>query len=595
LPGSSLSERFDVSITPWLREPLQRVADSETRIITFVKPIQSGGSSVGEIALAWWGSYGRGIIQNNWPKDDRAKSRWAERILPVLEKCRTVKWTGERFDRISCQATFIGAVLKAQGVFIPDALDSDSVPYQVNEEIHSWKPGHLAKARGRQTAVWFSKALDISNAGTVGDQLEGEYKAGTQQIWEVRCPGCGKFHSMRTRWDDKEEDKGGLRYDSTGCKREDGSFDYNKLRGTIFYQMPCGFKVHDTPQERKALSISGRYSEPQNTGATGTHRSYNLEAVSVDYISWLKLIQEKHLALRALKHGDAEPWMRYITERECRFYSEDFRPYSGAIIINTALKKNRDGLKDRAARLWAADAQKGYRHKGELSHYWLVIRDVMDNGDSQLVYEGRVPTDLDLISLLDEHNCQRRCGVLDVTWDTKRLMEFCYRNGLNAVMGSPRQEWFMHEDKVRRFYSPQKAIHVELNVPPRFNYSVLGGTWTPNPDEPMLFHYNKAGLLSNLLFIRNHQSSVKASKPDAASWEYITHDVPGDVSEDYRLQNDAWERTGGLRGRSKEQIEEWRQTRAADHMMLCEAYIAMLMEMEGFIADRLTKLGDQKQ
>jgi hypothetical protein len=71
--------------------------------------------------------------------------------------------------------------------------------------------------------------------------------------------------------------------------------------------------------------------------------------------------------------------------------------------------------------------------------------------------------------------------------------------------------------------------------------------------------------------------------------------VPGDVSEDYRLQNDAWERTGGLRGRSKEQIEEWRQTRAADHMMLCEAYIAMLMEMEGFIADRLTKLGDQKQ
>jgi hypothetical protein len=107
LPGSTLSERFDISITPWLREPLERIADTITRIITFVKPIQCGGSAVGEIALAWWASYGRGIIQNNWPKEDRAKSRWAERILPVLERCRTVKWAGDRFDRVNCQDSFL--------------------------------------------------------------------------------------------------------------------------------------------------------------------------------------------------------------------------------------------------------------------------------------------------------------------------------------------------------------------------------------------------------------------------------------------------------------------------------------------------------
>jgi len=594
LPGSTLSETFDISITPWLREPLERLLDNETRIITFVKPIQSGGSSVGEIALAWWASYGRGIIQNNWPKDDRATSRWRERILPVLERCKSVKWMGDRFDKTICQANLIGSTLKVQGVFSPDSLDSDSVPYQVNEEVHSWKPGHMAKARGRQTAVWFSKALDISNAGLVGEQLHGEWLAGTQQTWEVKCPGCGLFHPMITRWQDSKPQLGGLRYDSTGCKSQGGGIDYNKLRKTIRYQMPCGKEVFDTPSERKSLSVSGRYSEPRNDGATVAHRSYNLEAVAVDYIPWLKLIQEKHSALRALKSGDSEPWRRYITERECNFYSEESRPFMGQVLVNSGIKKDREGLKDRVVRSWAADKQKGYRALGQLSHYWLVIRDVMANADSQLVFEGLVQTDTDLLAILDDHKCQRRCGVIDASWDTKNVMEFCYRNGISAVQGSAKQEWFTHADKTKRFYSVMKPIHMELNVPPRLSYIASEAGWQPNVDEPLVWFYNKAGLLNNLFFLRGHKSMVLAKNPEAKPWEYITHDVPSDVSEDYQLQNDSWELKTGSRGRSKEQIEEWRQTRKDDHMLMCEGYISMMMDMEGFVADRLTQLGIEK-
>lgn len=591
LIGSVRSERYDRNITPWTIEPIQRIADDATKIITLVKPVQSGGSRVGLIGLCWFAKFGHGHIQYNWEKDEKAEAKWENETLPTLEACGALEWSQERFAAVKCYAKFLRSFIRAQGVFLPENLDSDSIPYQVNEEIHSWKPGHLAKARGRQTAVWFPKAIDISNAGIEGDQLHQAFEAGTMQEWQVKCPGCGQFHTMRTRWEDKKPELGGLRYDSDGCKLPSGRFDYNKLERTIRYQMPCGYPVRDNPTERRALSLSGRYSEPLNEGAHLSHRSYTYDAVSVDFIPWLQLIQEKHQALRALKAGDEIPFQKYVQERECRFYSHEHRPFQGQIIVNTTIKKNRTGLSNRIVRAWAADKQKGFKHLGELGHYWLVIRDFLENCDSQLVFDGQVATDLDLLGVLDDHTCKRRCGVIDATWDTKHVLEFCYRNGINATIGSSKQEWFTHPDKIKRFYSSPKPIHAELNVPPKCHYVVTQEGWQPDINEPMLWHYNKAGLLSNLMFLRDHRARVLAENKDAEPWQYIIWDVPSDASEEYHMQLDSWERKSFNRGRSKEHIEEWQQTRRADHLLMCEGYIATMMDMAVLISTRLDAIG----
>jgi len=587
LPGSAKSERFDCSITPWLREPLERLGDDETRTITFVKPVQSGGSTLGEIALCFWASFFKGIVQNNWPNDPRAKSRWRERILPALEACAGVRWSGERYDRASCEGRLVSGTVKVQGVFLPEALDSDSVPYQVNEEIHAWKAGHLAKARNRQTAVWFAKAVDVSNAGNKGDQLENAFLSGSAQKWEVRCPGCGQFHVMRTRWEDNKQTLGGLRYDVTGCVRSDGTFDYAKLNSTIRFQMPCGFPIYDDPVPRRALSLAGKYSEGTASGIG--HRSYTLEAVAVDYIPWVKLIEEKHLALRALRHGDIEPWRRYITERECGFFSDESRPFHARVTINPALKKNRDGLDKRAIRFWAADKQKGWRERGELSHYWLLIRDVMESCDSQLVYEGRIDTDSELIAVLDDHKCQRFAGGVDASWDTKSVLEICYRNGLNAFLAtSSHKGFFTHRDRVKRFYSEGRALHLELNMPPRFNYAETDDGWMASREEPMVIDYNVAGMIANLFFLREHEGVVKSENP---SGDFITWSVPGDVSDEYKLHSEAWERSTVKEAQSNEERQAFTKIRKDDHLLMCEGYVAMLMDIGGFVGARLAKLG----
>lgn len=583
---------FDSTRTPQLVEPIRAMADDDTRIGTLIKPVQVGGSTAGEIVCAFWAAFSNGLIQYNWQDDLKAKDRWADRILPVLESCRDIKRTGARFEEMICEARYINTTVRVQGVFNESSLDSDTVPLQINEEVHLWKPGFLGKARRRQTQVWNAKAFDISNASNKDDQLHSSYEDGTMEEWEVLCPSCGQHHEMRFRFNPTKPELGGLRWDSSDCKMENGRFNYNKLERTIRYQFPCGHEIRDIASERRRLK--GRYSKPKNEGAHTSHRSWNFEAVSCDAIRWLSLIQEWHSAIRAQKNGDSEPVRRFVTERECKFYSDDSRPFQGQIVLNSARKKDRDGLPGRVARLWAADKQRGYKALGQLTHYWLVIRDVMESCDSQLVYEGLVQTESDLIAILDDHKCQRRAGVVDASWDTKNVLEFCYRNGLNAVQGSNQNNWFSHPDKVKRFFSVMKPIHADLNVPPKHNYVATSAGWQPHIDEPQVWFYNKAGLLSNLFFLRHHKANVLNVNSDATESEYITHDVPSDVSDDYKIQNDSWELVAATKGRSKEQIEEWRQTRKDDHMLMCEGYIAMMMDIGGFVGERLQSLGIEK-
>jgi hypothetical protein len=579
---------FDASRTPQIIEPIRAMADPDVRIGTLVKPVQVGGSTAGEVVCAYWAAFASGLIQFNWEDDQKAADRWHDRIYPALESCGDIKRTGHRFEETICEARYPNATVRVQGVFNEHSLDSDTVPLQINEEIHSWKPGFLSKARRRQTQVWNAKAFDISNAGMVGDQLHSSYEDGTMEEWEILCPRCFKLHAMHFRWNPANPELGGLRWDSDGCKMENGRFNYNKLESTIRYQFPCGFEMRDVASERR--TIHGHYSSPRNQGAHVSHRSWNFEAVSCDAIRWLSLIQEWHSSIRAMKGGDSEPLRRFVTERECKFFSDEQRPFLGRVVLNSGITKSRIGLADRAVRLWAADKQRGYRSAGELSHYWLVIRDVMENADSRLVFEGQIGTDSELIGILDEHKCHRFAGGVDASWDTKAVLELCYRNGLNAFMANASHKgWFFHQsEKVKRFYSEGKALHMELKMPPRFNYTATVAGWLPSREEPMVIQYNVAGMLANLFFIREHEGNVRA---DGGEGDFIRWEVPGDVSEDYQQQNDAWERTTVKQARTNDEVEGFRKTRKADHMTMCEAYIAMMMDIGGFLSNRLTQLG----
>ena len=565
LPGSARSTRYDSSIHPQMRLPLSLINDGVTRRITLVKPIQTGGSVFGEVALCYvLANFFSGDIQYNWETDEKAEDRSDKRVMPILRATVPV-WTKFPRDRHKVQKGLIcfpHCNLTIQGVNAEGNLESDSIRVQINEEVHGWPAGRLKLAYGRTTAFYNSLIINISNASRVGDQLHQEFMAGTQEHWMVLCPGCGAHHIMRTKWDDKQPELGGLRYDSTDCKKEDGTYNYKKLAPTIFYQMPCGHCVKDDVQVRRQMSLGGKWSEPHNPDAPISNRSFIYDAVSVDTINWLQmLIIDKHEALRALRAGEPELWEQYVTRRECNFYDPDLKPFKANIMTTSGLKKNREGLTGRLARFFALDRQLGIAAKGEKPHWWLVIRDYMPNGDSQLIFEGKLHTSAEVIETLDAHECRRDVGVADSGADTEHVYNFCLKYGINAIKGGQR-DIYKHTDETREIFSEPIPLHRMMDgATPHYDY--IDGR--PDPREPLFYEYSRHNIRNLLAYLR----------------ENTVFGVPEDVSEDYRAHMDSEERKIKRHTLTGEKIEYWEQSARRNDLFVCECYCALSFKMSG--------------
>lgn len=587
---------FDSARTPQLIDPMRTMIDPGVRVGTFIKPVQSGGSTTGEIVLGYWASYGHGQIQFNWPDDGVADWRWKTRISPLLDSLKTLRWAGDRFDETICFAGLINATVNVQGIVSKGALDSETIPFQLNEEVHLWPAGLLDKARRRQTLVWNSKAFDISNASNEGDQLHAAYEEGTMEVWETLCPGCKQYHEMRFRFDEKHPELGGLRFDTSSGRQANGKYNFNKLVPTIHYQMPCGFIINDTARERRLM---GRYRQT-NEGALAYKRSWTYEGVSVPEIKWPELVSEWLKACRAAKSGDLEPMRRFVTERECRFWSPDRIPFAAETIYSNLIKKNRAGMKNALMRCSKWDWQAGYKHKGELEHYWGQIWDVDASCNMQLIWEGKVESDIELLAEIDAHEVPHVNSWLDVTGtQMKRHLQFCYQNNLNAIsLTLSRQQGFMHPDKIRRFYSPGKPIYKELNTIPVFppirkrNMKTGEVTEEAHPEEPRVVELYKAGLLANYFFIRNMRAEVLVQNPKATPADYIAVEIPSDVSEEFKTQIESWQVVPGHKGNAKDQsVDGFRPRSNSDHQLMNCAYQCFELEWKLHPTSEMSLLG----
>lgn len=586
-PTSVLSKRFDPTLNPWIVEPIQRAVDLRTRIVTFMKPIQSGGSVAGEIVLLYWICFWRGFLQYNWKDNDRSLARWRSRIEGILRACPPVAALIQNaFRYMPCEVDFgNGVLLRVQGSFVSHNLDSDSVPMQLNEEIHSWEDGHLDKARGRCAAVWNYKQFNISNAGDKDDQLDKAYKRGTMQQWMVKCPGCSNYHSMRTRWEDRKPELGGLRYDAEAARLPGlMQYDYNIIRPTIRYQMPCGYTIHNEDLvKRRELSKSGHYSEPTNKGAELIYRSYTYESVIVDYMDWMDIIIQKHDALRARKCGDPEPFKIYKRERECIPYDPDDVPLVNVVTTNDMIVKSRVGLASPKFRFFSLDRQEGVRENNEFPHWWLLIRDfkIDENGmHSLLVYEGKVETDEQAIAIIDEHQCKRWMGVADSGDDTTHVYLFCLRYGIHAIKGGKEQFYSHSEGGARRVFSPERPLHKMIGRAPKYPYVTvnINGTATqmPDPREPMFWLYSRNGIRERLHWLRNNTD----------------YQTPRDVSEDYRKHQDSEQREERISPTDGTISFVWNQLKKRNDQFVNEAYIAMQVDQAGIIMKVFPKLNE---
>jgi len=579
LPGSARSTQFNCDLTPWMRLPIDCTDDGVTRTNTIVKPVQSGGSVAGEIAIERWTScWTNGDIQYNWEDDIKASERWKKRIEPILKACRPVaeRWptkaVGERSKAVIGMVNFPHLNLVCQGVFNPSNLDSDSIRGQVNEEVHNWPAGMMGKADRRQTAFWNSIQVNISNAGTVGDQLHRKFLQGTQEYFHAWCPGCKGFHFMRTKWEDDKPNLGGLRYNADGCRLDNGDYDYTKMLSSIRFQMPCGFEVRDTPGERRPLGLKGKYGEPENKGATKEDRSFTYDGVVVDYIPFLTLIKEKHEALRSKKYGDLEPFKRYVQERECRFWDSEEAMDFHAITLTAGVKKSRDGWPN-ADRCMTIDYQQGRWTQGDTAHFKAEIRDWLPNGDNILLYEGRVETESEVESTRALYNVRAAAVLMDSGHDVDTVYRLCATYGYTAIKGD-KVLFYVKETTKNGRKVETKRIWFPTEAEERF-FKFKGKTHRVR--LPILF-YSRTSLLDRLAWMES---------PDAA---HIKTVIPDDVSEEYKAEQQNIQLVKGLNkdGTARHWWEKIDKKKPDDFRMT-SAYQVLFAEINGYLGINVEK------
>ena len=152
-----------------------------------------------------------------------------------------------------------------------------------------------------------------------------------------------------------------------------------------------------------------------------------------------------------------------------------------------------------------------------------------------------------------------------------------FRLGVHCLFVTPEAS-FSHGIEGRKIFSREEPLHKYLNRQPKFDYTLqavgMGRDvdFMPSPDEPVYWRVSKYGMMDRLGWVRSPQSGVK--------WE-----VPGDVSEDYKQQIDAWNYTKLVKenARTKEDQYGWQQVARHDHLHFCECGIVLLMEMAGLI------------
>jgi hypothetical protein len=553
--GSARSEQFKIDISPWLKEPLECVTTTGKKSVTVLKPAQSGGSHIGEGCICYWiaNSTG-GDIQYNWENDEKSVQRYKQRVRKILYGCGPVRklWPTGRSDEEHAMLIFPHLNFTMQGIYARNNTESDSIRYQVNEELHGWEPGRLQLLDQRLTAFWNSFQVNISTGSIVGDQFHQRWNESSKRLWLEQCPACGAWQYFHVG--KKKGTLGGLCYPAE-CKNADGTYDYELMNRTIYYECEaCGHHMMDDVEERRQRSLKGHYEAREGNPE---HEGYRWSRVSVYWSRWADIIKTRNIAINALKFGNKDPYIMYVQRVEADFWDPLNRPLINSVPVVDGLKKNIGWTEGLSVRIMTVDKQAGKTKYDEAPHYKVIIRDWKPNLDSRLVWEGSVLTDEELDELREKYSVYPEYVIVDSGHRSVDVYQMCARFEYSAIKGTENQS-FPHilpsGEKVSRIYAPLQRKDPFIGDP--------SGRQGKRSIKFIL--YSKQSIRDTLDYIRKN-----------TKWE-----VPDDVSDQYIKEMDA-EEIRIKYTKNGEPKPEWCEIipGAPNDFFVCECYQALFVQV----------------
>lgn len=435
LKGSPLGTRFKSSMTPWVCEPLEEFANNHNREITCQCCVQGGKTTVLHGAAVWAIVNDCAAMYITCQTDEDARDFARERLNPSLDALgvNIIELPTDRSKRSVAYVSLPNGFVLAQGANTNN-LQSKSVRWILNDEVYLWKTGLLDEARKRGTRFWNRRILNCSTAGSVGDDIDRAYKAGSQKVWHLLCPSCKTLTRPsweRIRWD---KDRSTV----------DGVLNLNLLSDSARYECEhCKTLHRHTQAIHRIMNDGGRYvADNLNPSPQCVSFSWNSICLAPTEVSWGELAVEWCLANDEWGKGNELPRKEFIQKRLGESWSNDI---NFADLVLPVIPLSDWG--DEIHRFMTVDVQEG--------HFWVMVQGWNAAGDDFVYFADKLLTWEDLRAKQNEYQIKATCVFIDSGYDSRRVYGACVDYGWIALKGEDVSTIYISAKGQRRqsFYS----------------------------------------------------------------------------------------------------------------------------------------------
>jgi len=324
--GAKLKGPIDTSVTAYTRGIYDAYADNSVRFLTLAKSAQVGGTLVLKNLVLW------DIANNPGPglyvtANVKLAGHFNDRELePHFRHCREVERLAnrKRGEWSKLEKIFSnGATLGLIGSNSPSNLGYRPVMNLKMDEVDKW-PGEsnkeapadqLAEARTKSYGD-VRKVLATSTPTIENGAIWQRFLRGSQEKYYVPCPHCGFKQELHFFY--RESEKNGGVWWPEDCRREDGSYDLDRVeRETRYRCVSCDEPIHN--DKKSAMNLAGEWVKT-NSNAPVSHRSFHISALYSPFETWggiaKAFLQSKNAAGRMhdfFNNYLGLPWTRQAT------------------------------------------------------------------------------------------------------------------------------------------------------------------------------------------------------------------------------------------------------------------------------------------
>lgn len=549
---------FSFAGCEYSREWVDFFSDPFLTDVTIVSGSQSGKTTALQAGLAY-------IVANSpspclWVAPSRdlvrsfSRTRWQPIVRSTPALASMIPTGAKRHDFASDEQQLGGSTLNFVGANSPSQLASRPVRVCVLDETDKFPSNPKGEADAanladqRTKAMAMAKRIKTSTPTTSDGLVWQHFLLGDQRRFHVPCPHCSKPVVLAWSAAFQTMPKAGceawIKWD-TEAKREDGSWDYDRVFGSARCECPhCG--GHVTESDKTRIKRAGQWIATSR--APSNQRSYHLPSLYASSPETtlgalaVRFLKEKAslMGLQGFVNGNlAEPWE-----------SQDTRAERTEIIISDAGNQ----LPGTPVRVLTVDCQQ------TSPHFYAVARDWTDGGHSRLVWAGTVD---DWEALRDEQmrlGVEDRRVVIDSGWNTLTVYAECLRWGKRA----PGQ---MGQKPVSIGWTPAKGREGEA-------------TWKDKAKLPRIYGLGWAAMTdqtARLPLIEFASDSAMDVLASLRSGKADSHGIRWEVDataahEEYWRQLDAKRKVAAYTARTGKVKYEWRKRSKhyPDHYLDCE-------------------------